>query len=121
MLHANSGRPEKVPSQNFLHTILSTGITLNNPHHLGAHILIDIIRHGDAGVAIVDEGDCDVDTLEKALGVDAAQDEAAFVQGFGALGAGADAHPKNPLMNSLTYFGRFTPARLNTKSASAQH
>ena len=42
-------------------------------------------------MAVVDEGDGDVDTLEQALGVDAAQDEAAFVQGFGALGGGADA------------------------------
>ncbi len=43
-------------------------------------------------VAILDEFNSDIDALEQALGIDAAEHEAAFVKSFGALGAGADAH-----------------------------
>ena len=40
---------------------------------------------------IADKGDGGVDGLEEAFGVDAGEDEAAFVEGLGAFGAGADA------------------------------
>ena len=40
---------------------------------------------------VADEGDDGIDGLEKAGGVDAGEDKAAFVEGFWALGAGADA------------------------------
>ena len=43
-------------------------------------------------VAILDEFNSDIDALEQALGIDAAEHEAAFVKSFGALGASADAH-----------------------------
>ena len=73
------------------HLIHHPGITLNDPHHLRTHILIDIIRYGNPGMTIIDQRDSNIDTLEQTLGVDSTQDEAAFVQGFGALGGGADA------------------------------
>ena len=40
---------------------------------------------------VADEGDGGVDGLEKAFGVDAGENEAAFVEGLGAFCAGADA------------------------------
>ncbi len=40
---------------------------------------------------VADEGDGGVDGLKEAGGVDAGEDEAAFVEGFRAFGAGADA------------------------------
>jgi hypothetical protein len=41
---------------------------------------------------IADECDGGVDGLKKSFGVDAGEDEAAFVEGFGAFGAGANAN-----------------------------
>ena len=48
-------------------------------------------------MAVADEGDGDIDALEEAGGVDAAEDEAAFVQGLRALSGGADAHSRERL------------------------
>ena len=42
-------------------------------------------------VAISAEADGGVDSLKKAVLIDARDDEAGFVESFGALGAGADA------------------------------
>ena len=42
-------------------------------------------------VAIAAEFDCGVNCLEEGFGVDAGDDEVGFVDGFGTLGAGADA------------------------------
>ena len=61
------------------HLVHHPDIALDDADDLRGHVLIDIIRHRDAREAVADEGDGDVDTLEQALGVDAAEDEAAFV------------------------------------------
>lgn len=42
-------------------------------------------------MAVFDELDGDIHALQQAFGVDAAEDEAAFVEGFRTFGAGADA------------------------------
>lgn len=42
-------------------------------------------------MGVADEGDGGVDGLEEPLGVDAGEDETAFVECLGTLGAGADA------------------------------
>ena len=50
-------------------------------------------------MAVADEGDSNVDTLQEAYRVDAAEDEAALVQGFGAFGGGADADGREGMAN----------------------
>ncbi len=78
----------KLPPHHLIH---NPRIRLNNLHDLRRNILIDIIRHGDAMVAGGIHRDRRVNRLEQRARVDAGDEEAAFVQGFGALGAGADA------------------------------
>ena len=74
------------------HLVHNTHIALDDADDLGGDVLIDIVGHGDAGLGIIDEFHGHIDTLQQALGVDAAEHEATFVQRFGAFRAGADAH-----------------------------
>ena len=74
------------------HFIYYAHVTLDDADDFGGYVFIYIVGHGDAGEAVLDEAHGHFHALQQALGIDAAQDEAAFVQGFGALGAGADAH-----------------------------
>ena len=65
---------------------------MDNFDDLGTDVLIDIVGHGQAVVAVAAEFDGGIDGLQQGGLVDAGDDEAGFVDGFGALGAGADAH-----------------------------
>ena len=58
----------------------------------GAHVFAGVDVDGGAVVGRGVEAHGGVDGLEEALLVDAGEDEARFVEAFGALGAGADAH-----------------------------
>lgn len=85
-------------SQDFQSNLLPPHHLVDYPHialddldNLGADIFINIIRHWDAVVAVAAEFDCGVNCLEEGFGVDAGDDEVGFVDGFGTLGAGADA------------------------------
>ena len=78
----------KLPPNHLVH---HADIALDDADDLRGHVLVDIIRHQDAREAVADEGDGDIDALEKADGVDAAEHEAALVQGLGALGRCTDA------------------------------
>ena len=73
------------------HLIHNPHITLDDLHDLRADILIYIVRHRDAVVAVAAEFDCGVNCLEEGFGVNAGDDEVGFVDSFRALGAGADA------------------------------
>ena len=73
------------------HLIDYPHIALDDLDNLGADIFINIIRHRDAVVAVAAEFDCGVNRLKEGFGVDASDDEIGFVDGFRALGAGADA------------------------------
>ena len=73
------------------HLVHHTDVTLDDADDLGGDVLVHVVGDRDAREAVADEGDGDVDTLEKADGVDAAEHEAAFVQGLGALGRCTDA------------------------------
>ena len=60
-------------------------------------------------MAVANEFDGDIDALEESLGVDAGEDEAALVEGFGALGARADAYGREGMANAgkeATLFGQ---------------
>lgn len=54
--------------------------------------VVGVVGHWDAVVAVAGHADSEVYTLQEALLVNAAEDEAGFVEGFGALRAGADAY-----------------------------
>ena len=54
--------------------------------------IVGVVGHGDAVVAVAGHADGEVYALQETFLVDAAEDEAGFVEGLGALGAGADAH-----------------------------
>ena len=73
------------------HLIHYPHIALDYLHDLGADVFVGVVGHGDAVVAVgVHLHGC-VNCLKEALLADAADEEAAFVEGFGAFGAGADA------------------------------
>ena len=74
------------------HLIHHSHVGLDDADDLGGDVLIDIVGHGDAGLGIANEFHGHINALQKSLGVDAAEHEAAFVKCLGALGAGADAH-----------------------------
>ena len=73
------------------HLVDNTDVGLDDANDLGRYVFVHIVRHGDTGETVTDERDGYIDALQEALGVDAGEDKAAFVQGFGALGGGADA------------------------------
>ena len=54
--------------------------------------IVGVVGYGDAVVAVAGHADGEVHALQEALLVNAAEDEAGLVEGFGAFCAGADAH-----------------------------
>ena len=79
---------ELAPDQRIHHA----DVGLDDADHLGGDVFVNVVGNGDAREAVADEGDGDVNALQKAKGVDAAQNKATLIQGFGALGGGADAY-----------------------------
>lgn len=73
------------------HLIDDADVALDDADDFGGDVFVDVVGHGDAGEAVADKGDGHVDALQQAFGVDAAQHEAALVEGLGALSGGADA------------------------------
>ena len=82
-----------------------TFLPLFPPHHLidNANVALDdldyfvadivgVVGYGDAVIAVSGHADGEIHALQEALLVNAAEDEAGLVEGFGTLGAGADAH-----------------------------
>lgn len=72
------------------HLINHPRITLNKFYDFSTDILINIVRNWYAIIFVLNHLNCDIYRLKKIVLVDAGKDEAAFIQGFGALGAGAD-------------------------------
>ena len=74
------------------HLIHDARIALDDLHDLVADVLIHIVRHGDAIVAVLDHLHCRVHCLQQTMLVDARQHKAALVQRLGTLRGRADAH-----------------------------
>ena len=74
------------------HLIHHAGVTLDNLHHFGRDVFLDVVRHGDADVAVLVHLHGGVHGLEQTVLVNACQDKTALVQGLRALCGGADAH-----------------------------
>ena len=89
---APTGRPPPPSELPPHHLVHHARIALDDADYFGAYVFVRVVGHGDAGVAGADERDGHFHALQEAFLVDAAEDEAAFVEGFGAFGAGADAH-----------------------------
>ena len=73
------------------HFIDYSDVALDNLDDLVADI-VGVVGHGDAVVAIAGHADGEVHALQESLLVNAAEDEACLVKGFGTLRTGADAH-----------------------------
>ena len=75
------------------HLVHDSGVALDNLDHLGGHGLVGVVGNGCLGQrALRVELDGGVDCLEQAALADAGECEARLVEGFRALGGGADAH-----------------------------
>ena len=74
------------------HLVDDARIALDNLDDFGGDVLVYVVGHGDTVEAVLAKADGGVDCLKQAAAVDAGDDEAALVDGFGALRAGADAH-----------------------------
>ena len=86
----------KLPPHHLIH---NPRIRLYNLNDLRRNILIDIIRHGNTVIARGIHGYGCINRLEKRAGVDAGNEEAGFVQGLWALGAGPDANRRERMPN----------------------
>ena len=73
------------------HLIDNSDVALDNLNDFVADV-VGVVGYGDAVVAISGHANGEVHALQKALLVNAAEDEAGFVKGFGTLRAGADAY-----------------------------
>ena len=73
------------------HLIHYPRIRLDNLHDFGRDVLIHIVGDRDAMVAVSIHCHCRIYCLQEAVLVNASDEEATFVQGLGALSAGADA------------------------------
>ena len=74
------------------HLVDDAGIALDDFDDFGGDVLVYVVGHGDTVEAVLAKADGGVDCLKQAAAVDAGDDEAALVDGLGALRAGADAH-----------------------------
>ena len=98
------------------HLIHNTRIALYDLHHLGGDILIHIVGHWDAMVAILVHVHCTFYGLQQTLLVDASDEETTFVQGLGTLGARADTHRREGMSHT-----RKEAALLGQGAAVAHH
>lgn len=73
------------------HLVDYANVGLDDADDLGGDVFVHVVGYGNAGEAVTDEGDGDVNALQEAYRVDAGEDEAALVEGFGTLGGCADA------------------------------
>ena len=73
------------------HFVHDTDVALDDADYFCRDILIHVIGNWNTWAVVLYQLYCDVHALQQAFSVDATQDEAAFVEGFGALCAGTDA------------------------------
>lgn len=73
------------------HLIDNTDVALDNFDYFVADV-VGVVGYGNAVVAVAGHADGEVYALQEALLVNAAEDEAGLVEGFGALCAGANAN-----------------------------
>ena len=72
-------KESELPPNHFVH---HPHITLDDADDFGGNVFIHIVGDRYTGQTVSDEGNGNVDTLQESLGVDAAEDETAFVESF---------------------------------------
>ena len=72
-----------LPPDHFVHY---ADVGLDDADNFRRDILIDVIGNGNARAIVLYQFDCNVHALQQALGVNAAQNKATFVEGFRTLG-----------------------------------
>ena len=82
------------------HFVHDADVGLDYADYFRGDVFIDIIGNGDAWAVVLYQFDCNVNALQEALGVDAAQDETTFVEGFGTFSAGADADSREGMADA---------------------
>ena len=98
------------------HLVDNARVALDDLHHLGANVFLNVVRNGNAVLSVTIEADGGIDSLKKTFLIDAGNDEAGFVKGLGTLRAGADADGGE----GMTYRGEET-AFLGQGAAVADH
>lgn len=91
------------------HLVHYANVALDDFHHLGGDIFIRVVRNRGAVVAVLDKFYCSVDGLEKSFGVDAGENKACLVEGFGTFGRGTDANCRKRMSyagEERTLFGK---------------
>ena len=73
------------------HLVDNTCVALDELYDLGAYIFVRIVRYRYSVVTIADHLNSYVDCLEEVVLIDAGEDEAAFIEGFRALGGRTNA------------------------------
>ncbi len=105
------------------HLVHNTRVRLDDTDDLGGDVLVHVVRHRDARETVADEGNGDVDALEEPGGIDSAEDEAAFVQGFGAFGASPNADGREGMADARkerTLLGQGAGVRYHRKGVHLQ-
>ena len=97
------------------HLIDNADVALDDLDYFVADV-VGVVGYRDAVVAVTGHADGEVHTLQEALLVNAAEDEAGFVEGFGTLCAGADAHGRDGFAD-----GGVETALLGEGAAVAHH
>ena len=65
------------------HFVYDADVALDDADYFCRNVLIHIIGNGDAWAVVLYQFNCNVNTLQEAFRIDAAQNEATLVEGFG--------------------------------------
>lgn len=93
------------------HLVNYAGVALDDFHNLSRDIFFDVVRHGDAVVAVFIHRDGGVDSLQEGLFIDSRNKEAGLVKRFGAFRASADADCRERVADTCeegAFFGERT-------------
>ncbi len=105
------------------HLVDDAGVALDDFHDLRRDVFFDVVRHGDAIVAVGVHRDCGVNGLQEGLFVDAGDEEASLVKRFGAFRAGADADCRERVADACeegAFFGECAAVAYDGESVHLQ-
>ena len=101
------------------HFVDDADVGLDDFHYFGTYVFVYVVGDGDSVLTVTAEFYSGVNCLEERLFVDAGDDEVAFVDGFGALCAGANADGWEWVAHTgekAAFFGKCAAVGYNRKS-----
>lgn len=101
------------------HFVDDADVGLDDFHYFGAYVFVYVVGDGDSVLAVAAEFYGGVNCLEERLFVDACYNKVAFVDGFGALCAGANADGGEWVAHTgeeATFFGKCAAIAHHCKS-----